>query len=604
MQKGVQGLQCVSCRQEIAVDGVSCVACGAPHHTHCHREHGRCASCECAKTPAPFSIAIGPPPSQLPGHVSVALFVMVLFLSLSHIIGGSLSPVGKTVLISGQLERPLGERSAFVSSRTADSKVATRRLDSQRRSWAGDATLGTGRSSRASILDLRTRQGDLRMTRGPGRISGYVNADLSCAKTGKWFELSFGEGRFTDLFLCLDSRKVRSTAPLQRVRVETSLSRATADQVLEDAAAWKPHRDLVLNRSRLRWYRIHGAQPFNRARVAFSTEEGDVRISRFVALEETPPPGRVVECHRLFTVTKLNGQRATLATDTGSHVQLPVRYLSFSIVPDVVAIGCPESNVLLRQGRDGAIGLVHLDGRCSWGFDLGSIASPNGVSSASRSLSPREKEWLEGIGSWTLLSRWNPAEPIYQTVDDSIETGFVLYSDGRVEVVWPDGGGPLSLASVDEFSELLDCARLRSTFGKEGAASVSYKVRRWEHALRRDLLAPGGRAEKEFIRFASDIVLPAIKAFVKPGSAIAVGDRYAMMSRRPFSFSREREGSLKIVMIEKSSVVVRGEGLQTVCDFEEMDLPQSVLPPAPILHVGDELVFFRAQPESLMTPRK
>ncbi|MBI4864621.1 MAG: hypothetical protein HY815_30855 [Candidatus Riflebacteria bacterium] len=132
----------------------------------------------------------------------------------------------------------------------------------------------------------------------------------------------------------------------------------------------------------------------------------------------------------------------------------------------------------------------------------------------------------------------------------------------------------------------------RDSFGAY-ARSSSYDDRRRMLVPRREYFAPGGRAEKEFIRFVSQEVLPRFSKLIKEPGPIQVGDRVIMTWRRYIQATVQAK-ALTIVMLGQTGVVVRSEALTAVGDSEEMDLPAGFLPRAPAPHVGQELVLYRA----------
>ncbi|MBI4864620.1 MAG: hypothetical protein HY815_30850 [Candidatus Riflebacteria bacterium] len=380
MSERIHGLNCVRCQQPIEKEGLSCSACGAPHHVTCFNAGARCTSCECAKMPVPFAVT---PPSggrtvAAAGLVAVALLLLPLALSWqkpTHAQSRVTPSPFKVESWQPPQQAVLGSKLTGVPSEPSQVRIKSAPVSRERPFDFGRRVFSTQKDSRRQVVQLTQR---------PGRAQGHVSAAIFPEGEQDALELVLDQGRYTDAFLYVDYRRGARTTAGATLKAEVALSDRSSETPLEADRKWTQLAPVPVGGATTRWHRIKSPSPFNRVKLVLAGQTGELYLSNLVVLEGTQPPGEVVECSRFLTVTKLEGMMATLSNESDEHIRLPRVLLTDLPVPDVLAITSTEGSAVLRVGRDGAVGLINPQGNGSWGFDLGSLVtqSPGGPRSA------------------------------------------------------------------------------------------------------------------------------------------------------------------------------------------------------------------------------
>jgi hypothetical protein len=516
------GLNCAECREPLEQDGVACVACGAPHHATCYRSAGRCASCECAKKPAPFGMSRADPAhaAARPG-VAVAIAVGAAVAS-----AGVLAAV---VATRGGVERPVAERAA--AARQANQAAA---VAAAARGVAG--RLEGARSRQIVAVRRPSGSSSVPLARAPGRTGAYLDRWLSA--DSPWLEIPLDdERRYGALLILIDARDIRAQDP--PVTLEACLRPSASEP-----PAARP-RVGPLTPGATEWYRVAADRPFSHVRLALpdaARPRGRIRVYSLVALEVAPPPGEVAETTRTLVVSGVDSTHVRLGVPGGASISIPRAMVSLSPPLPAVSIAPPGTDGFLRV--PGAMRHATY-----WQLSGSSVMTSHVVDPLPRRPSFQEDGgrgvdratagWIDGIGMYTALSRW-PASSLVRTVhSQALEAAVSLHADGHVRIheQWSTSGGasPLSLPSVDDLEvlkELLQQENVGYAVRRTPAARPAGAVRE-VHARLRLFAAQNSRAGAEFVRFLSDDVLPAMRAHAKARQDLANGDRVAISWKLP-----------------------------------------------------------------------
>jgi hypothetical protein len=278
----------------------------------------------------------------------------------------------------------------------------------------------------------------------------------------EFLELPVDHGPFSDLFLQLEHDGLMDVPGPMGLKVESAAARGDPGISLADPGAWSSVEQLRVFAGPATWYRFTPARPFRRVRLSLTGGQGGVRILRLIALSPQRPAGTARARALRLTLSRFDGDRATLLAGSARPVVVPREMLPDG--PPVVSaeVAREGDTTLLRRRPGGDLEVVALGGAFTGRSQLFSLQKERRLRALDMHLGGGAGEWVDGIGSWTLLQDWHEPRPVHGVLDAGSKSFATLYSDGRILVSSGQG------RSVFVLKDRTDIPRLfHSTFGPD-----------------------------------------------------------------------------------------------------------------------------------------
>ena len=582
MSIAIQGLSCAACKQAIPADGVTCGACSAPHHWPCFAGSGHCASCQNAKAPLPFGVA-----PLRSGTSALALFAAVVSLVAIGVTVVALPARAPVVQVAAERSDPPRPRIARpmepVHLPPVSPPIPVMILPSVPPAPAAPAPLepqwrATSKSRNESS-----------MTRAPGRMNGFMNPGLLGDRPGDELRIVFDEVPVRTVFVQAEARpRVGAPTPL--------MLKAEGRRIGATKESWVPLGAHKLPPAGRRWFRLEAAnrESFDLVRLTLEGTGATVNVQSFTGLEAQAPLGEAAECARACLVKRIEGDFAVLVSEKGLEARVPRAVLSARWIEGGATLGSPGGEIVVKLSRDGSVSVYdpRSNGMRSWGTQLSALGNVK----RSNVLVENDElgtAWLNGVGAWSLLDRWQP--PVVREIvyNAALETSAVLNEDGTVSVYQPQNNMGAQVTEFDNLDEV-DAAAL---WFETGNGPISdFSARRQLARMRGGALGlqlRGGdtqsRSTRELARWLRQDVAEPFRKLVKSAHALAAGDRVWIGWRSSLQ-TFDNAGSLNVTMLDRDSIFLRSteRGEASVPEFE---LHRTFLPAVPAARVGQTLWF-------------